>query len=171
MDEGGSRIYWIFIVALLILLALFFAMTETAFASVSRNRMKTMAEKGDGRAKRALHVLDHFDTAITTILICTNIVHIAAASVVTVNVTRIWGISAVTISTIITTLAVFFFGEMLPKSIARKYCDSISLSTAAILSFLMTVLRPVSLLLSAIGNAAASLTKGDPDVSVTEDEL
>ena len=121
--------------------------------------MKTMAEKGDGRAKKALHVLDHFDTAITTILICTNIVHIAAASVVTVNVTRIWGISAVTISTIITTLAVFFFGEMLPKSIARKYCDSISLSTAAILSFLMTLLRPISLLLSAIGNAAGEGAK------------
>lgn len=171
MDEGGSRIYWIFIVIALILLALFFAMTETAFASVSRNRMKTMAEKGDSRAKRAMHVLDNFDTAITTILICTNIVHIAAASVVTVNVTRIWGISAVTISTIITTLTVFFFGEMLPKSIARKYCDSISLSTAGILSFLMTVLKPFSILLTMIGNAAARLTKGDTDVSVTEDEL
>ncbi len=171
MDEGSSRIYWIFTVIILILLALFFAMCETAFASVSRNRMKTMADKGDSRAKKALHVLDHFDTAITTILICTNIVHIAAASVVTVNVTRIWGISAVTISTIITTLAVFFFGEMLPKSIARKYCDSISLSTAGILSLLMTVLSPVSWILTKIGNAAASLTKGDGDVSVTEEEL
>ena len=171
MDEGSSRIYWIFTVIILILLALFFAMCETAFASVSRNRMKTMADKGDSRAKKALHVLDHFDTAITTILICTNIVHIAAASVVTVNVTRIWGISAVTISTIMTTLAVFFFGEILPKSIARKYCDSISLSTAGILSLLMTVLSPVSWILTKIGNAAASLTKGDGDVSVTEEEL
>ncbi len=171
MDEGGSRIYWIFIVVLLILLALFFAMTETAFASVSRTRMKTMADKGDSRAKKVLYILDHFDTAITTILICTNIVHIAAASVVTVNVTRIWGISAVTISTIITTLAVFFFGEMLPKSIARKYCGSISLSTAGILSFLMTVLRPFSWVLAAIGNAVAKLSKEDGDVSVTEEEL
>lgn len=171
MDEGGSRIYWIFIVVLLILLALFFAMTETAFASVSRTRMKTMADKGDSRAKKVLYILDHFDTAITTILICTNIVHIAAASVVTVNVTRIWGISAVTISTIITTLAVFFFGEMLPKSIARKYCGSISLSTAGILSFLMTLLRPFSWVLAAIGNAVAKLSKEEGDVSVTEEEL
>lgn len=171
MDEGGSRIYWIFIVVLLILLALFFAMTETAFASVSRTRMKTMADKGDSRAKKVLYILDHFDTAITTILICTNIVHIAAASVVTVNVTRIWGISAVTISTIITTLAVFFFGEMLPKSIARKYCGSISLSTAGILSFLMTLLRPFSWVLAAIGNTVAKLSKEEGDVSVTEEEL
>lgn len=171
MDEGGSRIYWIFIVVLLILLALFFAMTETAFASVSRTRMKTMADKGDSRAKKVLYILDHFDTAITTILICTNIVHIAAASVVTVNVTRIWGISAVTISTIITTLAVFFFGEMLPKSLARKYCTSIALSTAGILSFLMTLLRPFSWVLAAIGNAAAKLSKDESDVSVTEEEL
>lgn len=171
MDDGGGRIGWLFTVIVLILCALFFAMTETAFASVSRNRIRTSAEKGDGRAKTALYILDHFDTAITTILICTNIVHIAAASVVTVNVTRIWGISAVTISTLITTLVVFFFGEMLPKSIARKYCDSISLSTAGILSLLMTVLRPVSFLLTAIGNGAAHFVKGDPDVSVTENEL
>ena len=148
-----------------------FAMMETAFASVNRNRMKTMADKGDSRAKKAMNVLEHFDKAITTILICTNIIHIAAASVVTVNVTRIWGYSAVTISTLITTLAVFFFGEMLPKSLARKFCDSISLSTAGFLSFLMTVLSPLSFMLTAIGNAAAKLTKGDPDVSVTEDEL
>ena len=171
MDEGGSNISWLITVAILILLAMFFAMCETAFASVSRTRLRSLADKGRSDAKKAIQITDQFDKAITTLLICTNIVHIAAASTVTVNVTRLWGVSAVTASTLITTVAVFFFGEMLPKSIARKYCERISLSTAGILRFLMTVLTPVSALLTWIGNAASNLTKGDAELSVTEDEL
>lgn len=171
MDDGGSNISWLLTVGILILCAMLFAMMETAFASVSRTRLKALADKGRSDAKKAIDITDHFDRAITTLLICTNIVHIAAASVVTVNVTRIWGVSAVTLSTLITTLAVFFFGEMMPKSIARKYSERISLSMAGLLHFLMVILTPISAVLTWIGNAVSSLTKGDSDVSVTEDEI
>ena len=168
--DAGSRLS---IAAVLVLLffAMYFAAAETAFASVSRVKLKTRQEKGDARAKRALYVLDHFDTAITAILIGTNIVHIAAASLVTVVVTRTWGLSAVTLSTLITAVAIFFAGEMLPKSVAKKYSVRLSLSTAGTLCFFMSVFGPLSRLLTAIGQAAARLTKGDPEVSVTEDEL
>ena len=171
MDDGGSNISWLLTVGILILCAMLFAMMETAFASVSRTRLKALADKGRSDAKTAINITDHFDRAITTLLICTNIVHIAAASVVTVNVTRIWGVSAVTLSTLITTLAVFFFGEMMPKCIARKYSERISLSMAGLLHFLMVILTPISAVLTWIGNAVSSLTKGDSDVSVTEDEI
>ena len=169
MDDG-SQSTWL-IVILLLFAAMFFAITETAFASVSRVRLKTDAERGDKRAEQALYVMDHFDRAITTLLICTNIVHIATASIVTVYVTKRWGVSAVSISTLITTLVVFFFGEMLPKSIARKYCEPLSLATAGILRFLMTILKPVAALLTMIGNAAAKLIKGDDETSVTESDI
>ena len=65
-------------------------MAETAFSSVSRVKLKTDADRGDTRAKKALFISDNFDRAITTILICTNIIHITAASIVTVQVTRTW---------------------------------------------------------------------------------
>ena len=169
MDDG-SRSTWL-IVFLLLLAAMLFAVMETAFASVSRVRLKTGAEKGDKRAVRALYVTEHFDRAITTLLICTNIVHLATASIVTVYVTKRWGVSAVSISTLITTLVVFFFGEMLPKSIARKYSEPLSLATAGALCMLMTVLRPAAALLTWIGNAAAKMTKGDDETSVTENDI
>lgn len=169
MDDG-SRLPWL-IVIFLLFGAMYFAMAETAFASVSRVKLKTDADRGDIRAKKAIFIADNFDRAITTILICTNIIHIAAASIVTVQVTRIWGVSAVTLSTAITTVVVFFVGEMLPKSIARKYSERISLATAGALRLFMLILKPVSSLLTAIGNAAARLTCGDPAASVTEDEL
>ena len=81
MDDG-SRLPWI-IAVLLLLAAAYFAVAETAFASASRPRLKAAAERGDRRAETALFVLDHFDRAITTLLICTNAVHLAAAALVT----------------------------------------------------------------------------------------
>ena len=169
MDDG-SRSTWL-IVFLLLLAAMLFAVMETAFASVSRVRLKTGAEKGDKRAVRALYVTEHFDRAITTLLICTNIVHLATASIVTVYVTKRWGVSAVSISTLVTTLVVFFFGEMLPKSIARKYSEPLSLATAGALCVLMIILRPAAALLTWIGNAVAKMTKGDDETSVTENDI
>ena len=169
MDDG-SRLPWI-IAALLLVCAAFFAVMETSMASASRSRIKASAERGDFRAKKTLYVLDNFDLAISTLLICTNIVHIAAASIVTLAVTRKWGVSAVSISTIITTVVVFFAGEMLPKSVAKKYSDTLALSCAPVLCFFMKLFAPLSKLLTWIGQAAAKLTPGDSQISVTEDEL
>ena len=138
MDDG-SQWTWL-IVILLLFAAVFLAITETAFASVSRVRLKTDAERGDKRAERALYVTEHF-------------------------------VSAVSISTLVTTLVVFFFGEMLPKSIARKYSEPLSLATANILSFLMMILKPAAALLTLIGNVAAKATKGDDETSVTENDI
>ena len=88
MDDGSrsSMAPWIIAIVLL-LAAAYFAVTETAIASVSRSRIKAKLERGDPRAEKAQYVLDHFDQAVTTLLICTNIVHLAAAAIVTVAVT------------------------------------------------------------------------------------
>lgn len=169
MDDG-SRLPWI-IAAGLLLCAVYFAVTEISMASVSRNRIKTVAEHGDKRAKKVIYILDNFDKAISTILIGTNIVHISVASIVTVTVTKLWGLSAVSLSTIITTIVVFFAGEMLPKSVAKKYCERCALACAGPLVLLMKLFAPLSALLALIGNAASKLTRGEVEKSVTEDEL
>ena len=171
MDDA-SRLSLI-VVILLILCAAYFAVAETSFASVSKVKIKIRAERGEPKAEKALKVLDNFDLAITSILICTNIVHLSAASIATLAVTRMFpGVSvAVTISTFVMTLTVFFVGEMLPKSIAKKYSERLSLSVAGSLWFFMTVLRPIASVLTAIGNFAARFVKADPQISVTEDEI
>ena len=169
MDDG-SRLPWI-IVVLLLFCAAFFAVAETAYASCPKSRVKAAAERGDARAKTALLILDDFDKAISTLLICTNIVHIATASIVTVAVTKLWGLSAVSISTVVTTIVVFFAGEMLPKSIAKKYSEPLALATGPVLRFLMKVFTPLSALLTWIGQSAAKLTPDETPVSFTEDEL
>ena len=169
MDYGS--ILSVLIILALLLFADYFAVCETSFAAVSRIRLKTAMERGDRRANKAMYVCERVDKAITTILIGTNIVHLSCASYVTVLVTRRWGLSAVTLSTFVTTLVVFFVGEMLPKSVAKKYSLRLALGTASSLVFFMHLLTPVSFVLTKIGEFASRLTKGDSEVSVTEDEL
>ena len=168
--DADSRISIIFILILLILAALF-AVAETAFASASQSKLKVSADRGDERAERAVNILDNIESAISTLLICTNIVHLTIATVVTVMVTRLWGLGLVSVSTIITTLVVFFAGEMLPKSIAKKNPEKFALHTAGLLSVMMKIFDPLARLLTWIGLQAAKLTKGEPEISVTEDEL
>lgn len=161
----------LFAVIVLIFAAAWLAVTETAVSSANHARIKLAKDRGDVRAEKALFILDNFDGAITTLLICTNIVHISAATIVTVAVTRAFGKGAVTLSTLIMTVLIFFFGEMLPKSLAKKYANRFTISHAGVLKLLMTVLKPLSAALSKIGDLASGLTKDEAEKSVTEDEL
>lgn len=158
-------------VLFLLLTAAYFALTETSISSVSKNRLKVASERGDARASKVLSILEKFDLAITTILIGTNIVHISTASVVTIYVSKRWGLSFVSLSTILTTIVVFFFGEMLPKSIAKKYPEKISKICVYPLSVFMVIFRPLSAILAFIGQTAAKHRDSDSQISVTEDEL
>jgi len=169
MDDG-SRLSWI-IIFVLYLFMVYFAVAETAFASVNKIKIRTAQERGDSRADRAMRVLENFDRAVTTVLIGTNITHLAVASLVTVIVTREFGLSFVALGTIITTLAVFFFGEMLPKSIAKRYSESLALMCASSLLLFMKLFTPISFVLTKIGQAAAQMIGEVEEVSVTEDEL
>lgn len=156
---------------ILLLCASFCALAETALASASKNKIKLASDRGDSRAKSALFLMDNFDNAISTLLICTNIVHIAAAAIVTKAVVHAFGMSAVTASTLITTIVVFFFGEMLPKSVAKKHSEKFLLSTASVVKFFMYIFLPCVKFLTFMGQCVAKLMKGDSEISVTEDEL
>ena len=172
----GSRLWlWILITAILFIFSALFALMETAFASVSRTRIKVLEER-DPRAKRVLYILDHFDQAVTTLLIVINIAHLSAASIVTLLVSRAYNgtsalAAAVTVSTFATTIAMFFLAELLPKSIGKKTAEASSLALAGFLRFLMTILWPFSKLLALIGQGVRKSLKSDEEATVTEDEL
>ena len=168
--EDGSRLPFLCAV-LLLFCAMYFAVAETSFASASRTRLRMAEERGDDRARKALYILDHFDQAISAILVGTNIVHVSTAALVTLGVTRRWGLSAVSVSTLITTGVVFFAGEMLPKSVAKKYSDKLALSTAGLLVFFMKLFSPVTAFLTWLGGTVSKLAPGDVEKSVTEEEL
>lgn len=169
MDEGS----WLSFIAIVFLLfsAAYFSLIESAFSSVGKIRLKARMDRGDRRAARALYVLDHFERAITTILVGANLVQIIMASLATVWVVRRWGVGAVTISTVIVTIAVFFLGEMLPKSVGIKYSERFTLGCASSLCFFMRIFAPISAVLSALGGAVTSRVGDSREPTFTEDEF
>ncbi len=168
--DGDSLLSLIFLLILL-LLAAYFALSEMAVTSVSRIRLRALLERGDPRAEKALWVQDRFDQAVAAILIGTNIVHISAATLTTLLVSRLWGTSWVALGTVACTIVVFFAGEMLPKSIGKRYSERSALAVAPSLCFFMRVFAPLTRCLSAVSAFFSRLSKGEPEVTVTEDEL
>ncbi len=168
--DSDSWLPWLY-VGLLFLCAAYFAMSETGVTTVSRIRLRTRLDQGDRRAKNALYIQDNFDRAISAILIGTNIVHISTATLVTVLVKSRWGVSYVALGTILCTIGVFFIGEMLPKSLAKRYSEQCALATAGSLCFFMRLFKPMTIVLSKVGEAFGSLFKGDKEYTVTEEEL
>ncbi len=167
--DGDSWISLILIFVLLIMGA-YFASSEIALSSVNKVRIRLLADKGDRGAKNVQYILDHFDQALSTILIGNNLSHILSSSIATVWATRMWGTNAVAAMTLVLTVIVFFFAELLPKSIAKKYSEHFSQGIAGSLIIFMRVCTPFSFLLTALGNAAANMLGGGGS-AVTEDEF
>lgn len=171
MDDG-SPAGFILLIVFLIFGASYFAAAETAMASVNRIRMMTLADNGDQRARRVLYILEHFDKALTTILIGNNIMHIGCASAATLFATKLWGLSAVTLTTVVTTFVLFLFAETLPKRFAKKNSERLAPRISWSLLLLMKLLKPVTFLFSKLSELISRpFKKPVEEPTVTEDEL
>ncbi len=173
MDDG-SPIRLLVYILLLLLGSAYFASAEMALTSVNKIRMMNYADNGNKRAAKVLMILSDFDRALTTILIGNNIMHIGSATLATLFVTRLWGASAVTASTIVMTIVVFLFAEMLPKSFAKACNEQWAQAVSGSLLFVMRILNPITVVFTWIsGVLSRPFMKKDAQTrpTVTEDEL
>ena len=179
MDGDSS---WLLIVVFLLLVCCggYFGGSESAFSAMNKIRMKSRAEDGDKKAKKAIYISNNFEKAITTLLIGNNITHIAASSVATIFALRLFrsgtfGSAAeetvTAICTVITTLIVFLFSEMIPKAFANDRSNSVSLASAPILRMLMKIFSPLVAFFTLISSSVSKLFKAEEMPSVTEEEL
>ena len=160
------------IIAVCILLSAFFSCVETAFSSANTIRLKALADNGNRRAHHALWITDHFDKALTAILIGNNVVNLGCSSLATILCLNIFRSYGAAIATGGTTLLVLIFGEVIPKCLGREMSDSIVLHTAFILRILTYILTPLIFFFTGIKSLfmkLAHIKKTSP--SVTEDEL
>ena len=168
----ASNIVMAIVIFVLIALSSFFSATETAFSFVNKIRIQKKSEDGDKKATTALFVIENFDKALTTILICNNVVNLSCSSLATVLCMALFGDYGSAIATGATTLLVLTFGEVLPKCLAKENCDSFSLKTAGIIKFLMFILTPLVFILVQFKSLALKIAGGTEDApSVTENEL
>ena len=102
-----------------------------------------MAEEGKKHAGTLNKIYDNYDRALTTILIGNNIVNLSASSITTILTMRLFGNVYVSVSTGVLTFLVLIFGEIVPKTWARRKADSLSLAFAPVIMGIMTVLLPI----------------------------
>ncbi|MFC0270797.1 hemolysin family protein [Metabacillus herbersteinensis] len=158
---------------LLLALSAFFSSAETAFSTVNKIRLKNSADEGKGGAKKALYIINHFDQALSTILVGNNLVNIGAATLSSTIAIDIFGPSVgVFVSTFVVTILVLIFGEIPPKSIAKEYADSFSLKISGILLFLIRLMSPITWFFIRLRKGAAKLMGNkDQEPSFTEGEI
>lgn len=166
MDK--SDLWKIVLVIAMMIFSALFSSTETAYSSVNKLRLKNYEAQGNKKAAVALRLANKFDEVLTAVLIGNNIVNIAMSSVSTLLFVSIFGKNGAGISTAVITVLVLIFGEVLPKSYAKKNAEKLAMFFAKPLSALVTVLKPAVWILNKLSSLLAS---GEEAPSVTEDEL
>ena len=161
-------------ILLLLLLSGFFSGSETALTAASRAKMHQQAQDGDARAKRVNRLRENKERLIGAILLGNNLVNILASALATSFLLGLVGEAAVPIATIVMTLLVLIFSEVLPKTYAIYNAERMALAVAPVLRWVVVVLAPVTQAINAIvGLVLRILGAGSAKVSVTDyvDEL
>ena len=171
-DATVPPVLWVVFVILLLLSA-FFSASETAYSSLNIVRITNYAENGKKSAAKALKVHQNFDNTLSSILIGNNIVNIAMATIGSYIAVKLIMDDTVAgiVSTATVTLIVLIFGEIMPKSFAKRHAEGMALKTAYILSFLNIILFPLNFLFNGLAKIIARNEKEDDTPTITEDEL
>jgi putative hemolysin len=173
-DNWALSLALLILFVLLLMASAFFSATETAFSSVNLIRLRNYLEEKKKGAKKAVYIAEKFDITLTTILVGNNFVNIAATTVGTFIATRTilnptW--SSI-ISTIVMTLIILTFGEILPKANAKENAEKIALRNSGIMFILMKILWPVTYLFIQLRKSIfKKKTENAVVPMVTEDEL
>ena len=164
----------VLIIVLLVFFSAFFSASETAFSSLNKTRLKTMAEKGSHGAERALALSEKYDRLLSTILIGNNIVNIASASLATILFVQLLqfeeGLGA-TLSTVVMTVVVLIFGEISPKTIAKESPERFAIIATPFIRFFMILLFPFVAFFSLWKKLLSLVFKSNESRTLTQDEL
>lgn len=163
------------LIAIIVLMFLsgFFSATETAYSSMNRVKLKSMAQDGNKKAKRALLISENYDKFLTANLIGNNVVNIASASLATMLFTKLIMQEevAVTVSTIVMTLVTLIFGEISPKSLAKESPENFAMAVSCINQVLIIILSPLSWIFIQWKKLLMFIFKPKKQDSISEAEL
>lgn len=130
-------------IILLLILSAFFSGSETALTAASRGKLRSQANKGSRGAQSALRITEDTERLIGSVLLGNNLVNILAASLATAMFTRAFGESGVALATLVMTLLVLVFAEVLPKTYAIINAEKAAALVAPIISVVVTVFAPM----------------------------
>ena len=159
--------FWVTSGAILVLLILsgFFSGSETALTAASRGKLHSQADKGSKGAAKALRITEDNERLIGSVLLGNNLVNILAASLATALFTRVFGESGVALATLIMTLLVLIFAEVLPKTYAITNAERAAALVAAPIQVVVLVFSPIVAAVRALVRGMLRLfgVQTDPD--------
>lgn len=172
---GGVNI-WLYIFAFLLLgCSAYFSASELAFTTVNQIRLKNLADNKVRGARKAIYIVEHYNKTLSTILIGNNLVNIGMTTICAYIFSTL--IKSPTLAnvlnTVIMTLIILTFGEILPKTIAKADPQKFALRTSGIMYILLKVLTPISWIFIKMQSVATKKSKNqiDDEPTVTEGEL
>ena len=166
-----DMIVQILTIAVLVLFSAYFSATETAFTSVNRIRLKSLASDGDKKAEKVLGLIEQYDKLLTTILVGNNVVNIGVTAIATVLFVDLYGSYGPAIATAVMTVIVLIFGEITPKNIAREKSEEFSKFSQPIIHAFMVILTPVNFIFTKWKELISKLFHLGSHEAITEDEL
>ncbi len=158
------------IIIICIFLSAFFSMSETVVSSVSEVKVKTAVEERKSGSKKALNLIENYDRTLTTLLVGNNIVNtlmsilsvaLFAAFIKNKNYVDLTATAVMTVTLLI-------FGEIMPKTLGKKYCETIIYKIAAIVNIISILLFPIVIIFRGIQKL---FTGKEVKVEVSENEL
>ncbi|SIS88728.1 HlyC/CorC family transporter [Insolitispirillum peregrinum] len=138
------------IILVLLALSALFSGAETALTAVSRPLMHELEKDGNTRAAMVTRLLDKRERLIGTLLLGNNLVNISSSALATSLLMKLFGQAGVVYATVVMTIMVLIFSEILPKMIALNSVNSVALRLAPIMRVLVWVLAPVVSVMQAI---------------------
>lgn len=166
------------ITALLILCCVlgvsFFSSSEASLISVSKITIRNLVDKGSQKAKAIERLISRHDRLFSTILATENMLIILATSLGTVLALRLFGKDGIAVATIVMTLFIVLFGEIIPKTLAARNAEKFSLFVARPMEFIVLLASPFVYLFTLAANGITRLLGGGEPYSpyhMTADEL
>ena len=176
--EHFSRMWWAYVVIfVMICLSAYFSASEIAFNSANKMRLRKASESGSRTAKIAYNICNKFTTSLSAILIGNNLANIAISTCTTLVVMNLFRNNvalASAIATVLVTVVILIFGEIVPKVLAKKNADTVSRIIAIPTRILTVILSPFVFIVMAILFLLRKMwgsDRKDDEPTVTEDEL
>lgn len=176
--EHFSKMWWAYVVIfVMICLSAYFSASEIAFNASNKMRLRRCADCGSKTAKIAYGIAEKFTVALSAILIGNNLANIAVSTCTTLIVINLFKDNvalASTIATLLVTVVILIFGEIIPKTISKQHADTVVRWVAVPTRILTFILSPivfvVMMLLSVLRKIWGKDCKCD-EPTVTEEEL
>ena len=165
------NLLFLIIIILLILVSGFLSGSETAITATSKARINSKIKKGSQKAKYVKKIIDNKNSIISSLLLSNNLVNILASSLATAFFYDLFGVTGIFYATLLMTLLLVIFAEVLPKTYAINKPTRTALYIAPFIYYLNKFLSPFVYIINKIVSVLIRKKDiNDPKVSDEQSE-